>query len=44
MLSPMGVSERGGRAGLELLVSCSLKQSFQLVEYYDFTLVIGCVF
>ncbi len=38
------MSEKGGRAGLELLGSCSLKHSFLLVDYYDFTLVIGCIF
>jgi hypothetical protein len=41
MLSPLGVSEKVGRAGLELLGSCSLKHSFLLVDYYGFTLVIG---
>ncbi len=35
------MSEKGGRAGLELLVSCYLKQSFLLVDYHDFTFVIG---
>jgi hypothetical protein len=39
----MGVSEKGGRAGLELLGSYSMKQGFLLVDYYDLTLVIGCI-
>ncbi len=41
MLSPIGVSEKGGRPGLVLLGSCFLKQSILLVDYHDFSLVIG---
>jgi hypothetical protein len=44
MLSRMGLSEKGGRAGLVLVGSSSLKQSFLLVDYYDLTLVIGCIY
>jgi hypothetical protein len=44
MLSPLGVSKKGGRAGLELLGSYSLKHSFLLVVYYDLIFVIGCIY